>query len=311
MWSVISELMFWLMLLCIIAIPVLLIIFVVRWATKKRKLWFGLSAWFCFIGIFIFAILFGIANYAGMTPEERLEQEKAQEIEAQEKAEEKAAKEQEKEEKKEQEKKEQEEKENKKEPVKQEEKEEEDKEPNKEEPKKEQADKEPPKESIPEKVEPENNSSTTQKVDDMIAQFMDLGFTESEAKEIKDIFHEVGIKKISNISPTLGSGLDGEQHYVCNLYNYNPNTDCIKVSFNIVKREVHYVTICFSPYGQLGSSPDNNRYSNLILHDGIKENSHSDSITLYYKKLVNYEVDNSSNGYVAVYDYETHSISKY
>jgi hypothetical protein len=96
MWDFISGLMIFLMLLCIIAIPVLLITFVVLWATKKRKLWVGLSALFCFIGIFIFAIIFGIANYKGMTPEERLEMESATEsaIESQKEEAEKEAAEQ-------------------------------------------------------------------------------------------------------------------------------------------------------------------------------------------------------------------------
>ena len=79
MWSVLSDIMFVLVLLCVIAIPVLLITFVILWVTKRRKMWVGLSAWFCFLGIIIFALLGGLFNYVGMTPEERLAQEVATE----------------------------------------------------------------------------------------------------------------------------------------------------------------------------------------------------------------------------------------
>ena len=43
--------------------------------------------------------------------------------------------------------------------------------------------------------------------------------------------------------------------------------------------------------------------------DGIEK---GDSVALYYKKLSGYlQVDENYNGYKAVYDCETHSISKY
>ena len=104
--------------------------------------------------------------------------------------------------------------------------------------------------------------------------------------------------------------MDGEQQFVCRLYDFNPNIDCIKVAFVLVKRTVQRISICYSPYGKLGEYPDSNKYEELKLLNGMTKDNKSSSITLYYKKLTNNEVDKNSNGYRAIYDYETHSITK-
>lgn len=147
----------------------------------------------------------------------------------------------------------------------------------------------------------------------MVMQFEELGLTNAEAEEAQKIFANVGITQISNITETMGSsaGIDGEQRYVCWFYDFNPNVDCIKLSFNIVKRKVQRISICFSIYGKLGEYPTSHKYKELDLLDSIQEDTYSDSVTLYYKKLKNYAVDENSVGYRAIYDRETHSISKY
>ncbi len=145
----------------------------------------------------------------------------------------------------------------------------------------------------------------------MKKQFVRLGLTETEAEEMQKVFENIGITQISDISKTLGSGIDGEQRYVCRFYDFNPNVDCIKVSFTIVKRKVQRISICFSPYEKLDEFPASHKYKELALLDGIKEDTHSDSVTLYYQKLQNMAVDENSTGYIAVYDYKTHSVSKY
>lgn len=147
----------------------------------------------------------------------------------------------------------------------------------------------------------------------MVMQFEELGLTNAEAEEAQKIFANVGITQISNITETMGSsaGIDGEQRYVCWFYDFNPNVDCIKLSFNIVKRKVQRISICFSTYGKLGEYPASHKYKELNLLDSIQEDTYSDSVTLYYKKLKNCAVDENSVGYRAIYDRETHSISKY
>ena len=145
----------------------------------------------------------------------------------------------------------------------------------------------------------------------MVMQFERIGLTHAEAVDAQKIFENVGITQIWDISEGLGSGIDGEQRYGCQFYNFNPNVDCIKLQFIIVKRKIQRISICFSPYGKLGEYPTSHKYKELKLLDGIKEDTHSDSVTLYHKKLKNYAVDESSVGYKAVYNRETHSISKY
>jgi len=144
----------------------------------------------------------------------------------------------------------------------------------------------------------------------MMEQFETLGLTYDESKAAEEIFKKVGINEISNISWVRGSNVDGEQQFVCRLYDFNPNIDCIKVAFVLVKRNVQRISICYSPYGKLGEYPDSNKYEELKLLNGMTKDNKSSSITLYYKKLTNNEVDKNSNGYRAIYDYETHSITK-
>lgn len=66
-----ESLMVGLIIACGIAIPVLGVIFIVRWAMKKPKKWIGLSVLFCVIGIVVFSVAGASINLANMTPEER------------------------------------------------------------------------------------------------------------------------------------------------------------------------------------------------------------------------------------------------
>lgn len=290
MLSFISTIMSALCVLCMLAIPVLLIIFFIRWIMKKKKKWIGFLVLMCSIGIIITALIGSQVDLYGMTPEERATYyEKIEEEEKQREAE-KAAK------KKAEEKKE----------------------------KKDNSSKDtleskaetssPP--SMENKTESEVKTEASLAItltdkDIMIMQFESLGLTNAEAIEIASVFENVGITKIWDISKVLGSGIDGEQLYVCSFYDFNPNVDCIKLSFNIVKRKIQRISICFYPYGKLGEYPTTHKYKELNLLAGIKEDTHSDSVTLYYQKLKNYAVDENSVGYRAIYNYETHSISKY
>lgn len=144
----------------------------------------------------------------------------------------------------------------------------------------------------------------------MISQFESLGLAKEEAEDAQEIFENVGITKISNIEVVLGTqnGVDGEVQYKCNLFNFQYE-DGIKVSFKIVNRKIKGVAISFVRNKRY---PDYNQYMQLILLDGITEEGPSDAIILFNRKLKGYlQVDENYNGYKAVYDYETHSISKY
>lgn len=285
--------------LCIVAIPILLIIFLIRWIMKKKKKRIGLSTLFCFIGIIITALIGSQANLYSMSPEERatyyekLEQEKEQR-EAEKAAEEKKKDNSYKEtaESKENETKTT----SSKESVK--------------------IKKEISKKPVESKTESDAETEITPTItftdkEMMIMQFEELGFANAEAVEMQKILKNVGIEKISNITGPLGSGVNGEEMYVCHFYDFNPNTDCIKVSFVTAKKKIQRISICYSPYGKLGEYSATHKYKKLKLLDGIQEDTHSDSVTLYYKKLKNMAVDENSVGYRAIYDYKTHSVSKY
>lgn len=140
----------------------------------------------------------------------------------------------------------------------------------------------------------------------MIKQFIELGFTEDEAKEAQEIFANVGITKISDLTVRSRTvdGLDGEIQYTCNFNHFDRKTQEIGLGFIIMRRKIQRVDICNFPHGNTFEF-----YKSLTMLDGIEK---GDSVVLYYKKLKGYlQVDENSVGYRAVYDSATHSVSKY
>lgn len=140
----------------------------------------------------------------------------------------------------------------------------------------------------------------------MIMQFEELGLTENEAKEVQEIFFNVGITKISDIEVRLqtSNGVDGEVQYRCNLNHFDRKTQEIGLIFVIMRRKVQRIDICQFSHGNTFEF-----YKSLTMLDGIEK---GDSVVLYYKKLKGYlQVDENSFGYRAIYDSATHSIKKY
>lgn len=143
----------------------------------------------------------------------------------------------------------------------------------------------------------------------MISQFLSIGLSKEEAETIQETFEKVGITKISNISKFIqGSGLDGEQGFYCDFYSFDVQRDSIRLDFKIVKRKLQIIKISWA-HGK--NYPDINKYEDMILNEGVKESDYGSYVYLYYKKLKNFAVDEDSFGYRAIYDYETHSVSKY
>lgn len=143
----------------------------------------------------------------------------------------------------------------------------------------------------------------------MVSQFKSLGFTDVEAQDMQKVFENVGITKISNISKFIqGNGIDGEQGFYCDFYYFNVKNDSIRLDFKIVKRKLQIIAISWA---RGKNYPDIDKYNDMILHDGVKESDYGSYVYLYYKKLKNFEVIENYNGYRAIYDNETHSISKY
>lgn len=63
--------------ICVVAIPVFMIIFVVKWIRKKPKKKIGLTCLACVIGLVVFSIVGSQMHLAEMTPEERAAYEAA------------------------------------------------------------------------------------------------------------------------------------------------------------------------------------------------------------------------------------------
>ncbi len=143
----------------------------------------------------------------------------------------------------------------------------------------------------------------------MISQFAALGFTDSEARNMQKVFENVGITKISNISKfAQGNGIDGEQGFYCDFYDFNVENDSIRLDFKIVKRELQIISISWA---RGKNFPKIDKYNDMLLLEGVKESDYGSFVYLFYKKLKNFEVDDNSIGYRAVYDFQNHSVSKY
>lgn len=57
--------------MCCLAVPVLIVVFVVRWICKKTKKWIGLSLIFCVTGVITFSLIASKVHLANLTPSER------------------------------------------------------------------------------------------------------------------------------------------------------------------------------------------------------------------------------------------------
>lgn len=131
---------------------------------------------------------------------------------------------------------------------------------------------------------------TTEPVDSMVQEFVKLGFTQAEAKEIKEIFATVGITEIHNVSYAVGSGIDSLQSFTCDIYDYHADKGGVSLQFTIDNRKLCYISM-------------NGFYNTVTMQ--------YDSVVLYDKWDENGEIDESSVGYRAVFDYKNQKITNY
>ena len=90
--------------------------------------------------------------------------------------------------------------------------------------------------------EEKSNASETSAVtpeEDMLSKFENLGFTSDEAKTMTDIFQNVGISQIGEITTALGTGIDELQSFVAPVYDSNQ----LQVNFTIENRDLCYVAL--------------------------------------------------------------------
>lgn len=251
MLDTISTLLFCLMFACIIAIPVLSVVFIVMWIMKQKKMWYGVAVVFCVIGVVAFAIGGGITSEMAMTPEERAERDARLEAEA---AERLAAE-----------------------------------------------------ERITEKSETEITSQETEtNLPPMIEQFMTLGFTESEASEMKEIFETVGITEISNIQGIGDASIDNLKAFTCDIFDYRADKGGISAHFTIDKRQLCYISIDGIPTSKLDYA-----YINIFGNVKYKTSNSVASVTMYDVWDEEGEIIPDAIGYKAVFDYENNKITSY
>lgn len=268
--------------LCMVAIPVLVILFIVQWIRKKTKLWFGLSVLFCIVGVTIFGAI-GMAN---MTPEERAAYE--QQLEKQ-----KAEKEEKKRLEAEQNITESQEKE---------------KVVCKDEPQQEtngHSSKQPSESDSKITVE------TTKKPDPvlpvgLIAQFKGLGFTDVEAQKMKEIFTTVGVTEISNIQKGAGTGIDNLQTFKCDIFDYHAAKGGLSVHFTIENRHLCYISLDGIPTTKVDYF-----YINIFGNVKTKTSNSKESVVLFDLWDENGEIIENGVGYKAVFDYKNSKIIAY
>lgn len=152
---------------------------------------------------------------------------------------------------------------------------------------------------------PVTEKAAKPKADTMVSQFVALGFTQAEAKEMKKIFTTVGITEISNIKPAAGSGIDKLQSFTCDIYDYHRDKGGVSVHFTIDKRQLCFISLDGIP------STKTDAYINIFGNVKFKTTNSTRSVTLYDKWDENGEIDESAMGYIAVFDYENKKITKY
>ena len=155
-------------------------------------------------------------------------------------------------------------------------------------------------------TDPPTTVPTTEMVDTMVQQFVQLGFTQSEAEEMKEIFTTVGITKISNIEGFGSATIDELKMFKCDIYDYHRDKGGVSVHFTVDKRQ-----LCFVSLDGIPATKTDYAYINIFGNVKFKTSNTSRSVTLYDKWDENGEIDNSAIGYLAVFDYENQKITKY
>jgi len=170
---------------------------------------------------------------------------------------------------------------------------------------KEETQKKEPSESTPStKVAVETEPShETSKEDTMIQQFIALGFTETEASKIQEIFTTVGITKISNIQFAIGDGIDKLQSFKCNIFDYKTS---LSLHFTVEKRQ-----LCFISLNGIPTTKVDYAYINIFGNVKFKTSSGKKSVTLYDIGDENGEIIPDAVGYKAVFDYDNKEIKAY
>lgn len=158
----------------------------------------------------------------------------------------------------------------------------------------------------PTTIAPPTTKPVAPKVDVMVQEFVKLGFTQTEAKEMKEIFAAVGITEIHNVRYAVGSGIDNLQSFTCDIYDYHADKGGVSVQFTVDKRQ-----LCFISLNGIPTTKTDYAYINIFGNVKFKTSNSKKSVTLYDIWDENGEIDSNATGYKAVFDYENKKITNY
>lgn len=142
----------------------------------------------------------------------------------------------------------------------------------------------------PTTVAPATTKPITPKVDAMVKEFVKLGFTQAEAKEMRKIFATVGITEISNVQAVGNAGIDNLQAFKCDIYDYHRDKGGVSVVFTVEKRRLCHISL--------------NGFYNTVLME-------YDNVVLYDIWNEDGTINEDAVGYKAVFDYENKKITNY
>ncbi len=150
----------------------------------------------------------------------------------------------------------------------------------------------------------ETNSAEDNTMDnsiDLATQFIEIGFTQTEAESLVDKFTTMGLTDVSNIEASVGDGIDGLQSFRAKIFDY----DTLTLQFTIENRQLCYVSVNGFPAEKVDF------YINFFGKLKYKIVNSKKSIIFYDIWDENGEIIEDAVGYKAVWDRESNTIKEY
>ena len=146
-----------------------------------------------------------------------------------------------------------------------------------------------------------SETSTVTPEEDMLAKFENLGFTSDEAKTMVDIFQNVGISQIGEVTTALGTGIDELQSFVAPVYD----SEQLQVNFTVENRDLCYVALAGVP----GYKPE--LYVSFFGNLKVREERTINTVDLFDRWVDDTDYHQPiEDSYLAKIDYENQEITE-
>lgn len=146
-----------------------------------------------------------------------------------------------------------------------------------------------------------SGTSTVTPEEDMLSKFESLGFTLDEAKIMVDIFQNVGISQIGEVTTALGTGIDELQSFVAPVYD----SEQLQVNFTVENRDLCYVALAGVP----GYKPE--LYISFFGNLKVREERTISMVDLFDRWVDDTDYHQSiEDSYLAKVDYENQEITE-